>query len=479
MAGFRVEGNISGNVAEVDTNNNLKTTGPLNSDYAGFTQLSGSLSVAAAPAAAITQKVAVSNPGRLTVGAPVMLMAEMFNNTTLNSAIFTAPVSTMTVTCAAGTLNLNPTANTTTSAVARVSTYATFPMQADYPTVATWEMSLTQGSIVNDTIEAGFVIHTSTSAATDGAFFRYDNAGTFKAVVNNNTTEVMSAALTAPSANVMHKYRIIVDADKVFFYVDDVCQAAIAAPTGLGFPVYAPSQPFSIRILNGATPPGTANTVKVGYISISIQDGLALGKENSTIAAMQGRMGSQGQTGQATVGTLALFSNNLAAGAGAVMSNTGANLGTGLGGQFSAQPTLAAGTDGILSQYLNPLATAAIPGKILYVKGVRVQGVVTTILAGGPVIYAYSLYYGMTTASLASAESATGKAARRVPIGIETFAATAAVGVVGSAGGQYMPFLAPIAIYPGEYIGVAAKNLGTVTSSGVITCLVSFDCYWE
>ena len=55
-------------------------------------------------------------------------------------------------------------------------------------------------------------------------------------------------------------------------------------------------------------------------------------------------MSYQGQTGQ-TLGSTALYTNNLAAGAGAVMTNTTAALGSGLGGQFSALPTLAVGTD--------------------------------------------------------------------------------------------------------------------------------------
>jgi hypothetical protein len=175
------------------------------------------------------------------------------------------------------------------------------------------------------------------------------------------------------------------------------------------------------------------------------------------------------------MGSTALLTNSLAPGAGAAMTNTTAALGSGLGGQFAALPTLAANTDGVVCSYQNPLPTAAIPGKTLYIKGCRIQSIVTTVLAGGPVLYEYSLCYGHTAVSLVTAEAATTKAPRRVPIGLETFAANAAVGVLGSPAGQYMAFQYPIAVLPGEFVAIAAKNIGTVTTTGVIMFIVTFD----
>lgn len=78
------------------------------------------------------------------------------------------------------------------------------------------------------------------------------------------------------------------------------------------------------------------------------------------VMAGAGGMSYQGQTGQ-TLGSTALYTNSLAAGAGAVMTNTTAALGSGLGGQFSALPTLAVGTDGIVSSYQVPVGTSAAP----------------------------------------------------------------------------------------------------------------------
>lgn len=479
MAGIRIEGNTSGHVAEVDVNNNIKVATPTDPQQAGFTLLAGRFSESTDPAGLVQEAVRVSTQGRLTVGQPVVLMNEFFNNTTLNSAIFTAPVTTATVTVAGGTLNLNASAITTASAVARVSTYATYPMWADFATYATFQLAYTQVPQANAVMEIGFGVATGLTAPTDGAFFRFDATGTLKAVINVNGTETTSSlTITAPSVTVMHKYKIIIENDRALFYIDGVCVDILETPVDRPFPTYAPSQPFFARYYNTAIVPSLANIMKVGSIWIGLQDAGGLGKDNATIAAIQGHMGYQGQTGH-TMGSTALLTNNLAPGAGAAMTNTAASLGSGLGGQFAALPTLAVSTDGVVSSYQNPLATAAIPGKMLYIKGVRVQGVVTTALTGGPVTYLYSLAVGGTTVNLTTAESATAKAARRIPIGIENFVVTAPVGTVGSPNGQYMAFNSPIAINPGEFVQLVAKNVNTVTTLGVITFLVTFDSYFE
>ena len=105
--------------------------------------------------------------------------------------------------------------------------------------------------------------------------------------------------------------------------------------------------------------------MRVGNVTAVLAD-IASSKPWSHTLAGAGGSAYQGQTGT-TLGTTALLTNNLAAGAGAVQTNTTAALGSGYGGQFTAQPTLAIGTDGILSSYQVPLGTATIPGKTLYV----------------------------------------------------------------------------------------------------------------
>jgi hypothetical protein len=243
-------------------------------------------------------------------------------------------------------------------------------------------------------------------------------------------------------------------------------------------PLYAQSVPFQARCIHAAVAPALANTPKLGYVYIGLQDAASLGRGMVELAALAGKTGAQGQSGH-TLGSTALMSNSQVVGTGFAATNTTAALGVGLGGQFALLPTLTAATDGILCSYLNPLATAAVPGKTLYIRGVKIQGLVTTVLAGGPLFMAYSLAFGHTAVTLAQAEGAGTKAPRRVPLGWETYVATAPLGTLGSANGVVMAFDAPIAVNPGEYVAVVVKNFGTVTTTGVVTYLVSFNSFWE
>ena len=86
--------------------------------------------------------------------------------------------------------------------------------------------------------------------------------------------------------------------------------------------------------------------------------------------------------------------------------------------------------------------------------------------------------FGHTGVSLQNTETnGTSKAPRRIALGYETFATTAAAGVIGA--GVYMAFNSPICVQPGEFIQLVAKNLGTVTTGGVITFQVCFDGFFE
>ena len=143
-------------------------------------------------------------------------------------------------------------------------------------------------------------------------------------------------------------------------------------------------------------------------------------------------MTQQGLAG-GTMGSLAAYANNLAPGAGAAMTNTTAALGTGLGGQFTTTATLTASTDGIVCSYQNPAGSVNQRPRTLMITGVRVQSLITAALTGGPLYWLYSLAFGHTAVSMATAEStsfanATAKAPRRVPLGIETIVVTAPVG---------------------------------------------------
>ncbi len=101
------------------------------------------------------------------------------------------------------------------------------------------------------------------------------------------------------------------------------------------------------------------------------------------------------------------------------------------------------------------------------------------VFAGGPTYFAMSLAIGGDAVTLAQSEAAGTKAYRRIPLGFLSFPATAAVGTKPDEGKIFVPFASPLVVNPGEYVAVAAKNLGTVTTTGAVTFLIGFDSHWE
>jgi hypothetical protein len=473
----------------LDTYNNIKTNLPTVSTQAGYAMLSGELAEPTDPVGRIVNDIRTSAQGRLGVGSPIILLNSIFSGSLPFSNDWVLPTGTMTIVAGTNTINLNAGLATASTNVARMTTVAFFPFLCDLSTFAVWEMLHTQTHQANCVTEAGFFQCISTTAPTDGAFFRYSTSGgTLQAVLSNQGTEqsmtispthyVTGQAYTIPAPGVMHKYKIICENDRVLYYINGICVATISSAGDAGMPMNAGTQPFSIRTYNNGVP-SLANIIKVGYVCIGCQDSIGLGLSQNELASIAGKSLTQGQTGQAT-GSTAYFSNSMVLGAGAVLTNT-TSVYTGLGGQFTIQPTLAAGTDGILCSFVNTTPTATVPAKVLLISGVKIQGMVTAALTGGPGVIAYSLAYGHSALSLATTENINTptKAPRRIALGLDTFAATAAIGATNPT--IYMPFTVPIAVMPGEYIAIVAKFLaGTIFSgtTGLITYIVTFDGKW-
>lgn len=463
--------------ASLNTDGNIAVATPLNAAQAGYVILAGELAEPTDPTGRIVSDIRTSAQGRLAVGSPIILHNDIFSGQSVNSAIYQAAVSIMTIVPGTTTMNLNVGALTTLTASAMLRTYMFFPFQADLATFGVQEMLFTQVPQANCVTEVGFGQASGTTAPTDGAFFRFDAAGTFKAVLNNNGTEQMVSITAVPSANAMHKYKIISENDRVLYYVDGVCVASIVSASDMGMPLNAASQPWFTRTYNPGTP-SFGSIIKIGYTCIGCQDAIGLGKSAETIAAFGGKMGSQGQSGM-TMGSTSNMTNSLALGTGTVLTNTTCATTT-LGGRQTIQPTLAAGTDGILFSYTVPVASTTLAAKTLYIKGIRINGMVTGALTGGPGVMEHILAYGHTAVSLTTAEGSTTKAPRRISLGFETFAATAAIGATNPA--IYVPFTAPIAVNPGEQVAHVIKFLaGTIFSgtTGLISYDVMYDAFWE
>lgn len=484
MSGFRIEGNTSGNVVEVSSDNELQVTLPQVKSHAGLACIlsenddgtyNGGSKLRLSPSTSMDR--------RLTVGLDTPLFDYAFTATAQDTGIWRHVFTTMTCTQSGGYVLFNSAAIGTATTGASLGTWRAFSMVNNSGMTIEIVGNITNTLPANQVVELGwFAPGTPTVAPTEGVYFRLSSAG-LVGVVNFNGVESVSEALDTSQilANVNCAFQLKMYTDIVQFWMNDHFLGSVSTPDGNPQATMTLTLPVCITMRNSGTVTG-AQQFKLGHVSVNQRDTqLALPYEQQL--AIMGLMGSQATSGN-TQGSTALYTNSLAPGAGVVMTNTTAALGVGLGGQFAALPTLAANTDGILCSFQVPVGTVNIRPRTLVIRGVRIQGAVTTVLVGNatPVIYAFGLSYGHTAVSMATAESAsfttaTAKAPRRVPLGYESYAATAALGTLGSAG-VYMQFYAPIVVNPGEFVAITAKNVGVVTSTGVITFLVTYDCFW-
>jgi hypothetical protein len=263
--------------------------------------------------------------------------------------------------------------------------------------------------------------------------------------------------------------------DNVKFWIDDVIVAVVDLPTAGALITASGSLPSLLRNYNSGVT-GAAQVMRAANITVSIAD-LQNAKPWSHTMAGQGGCAYQGQTG-GTMGSTANYANSANPTA-AIPTNTTAALGSGLGGQFWETDTLAVTTDGIISSFQNPAASAALPGKVLYITGVKIESFIQTVLTGGGYNASWSLAFGHTAVSLATAESsgAATKAPRKIALGQQSVAAAAAV--LTTLQTVQMSFNSPIPVFPGEFIQTVKKKIGTAPSAGVVAHLVTIDGYWE
>lgn len=478
-------GTSSAGKANVDAFFNLNVNTPIVAVQAGLSAI-----ISENDAGTITTRSMrapyTSIPRRLTVGMDTVLFDDSFGNTAQDTSRWRTATTTFTLAQASGYVVLNSGAVTTTGASQIYQSYRYIPLYGGAPLIVDMHVSITAAPPTNWTFEAGLFATTQPFAATypalDGVHFRMNSTGLI-GVLNYNGTETVSGTLIAAGSILVNqniKLRIVISHKFVEFWAANnttgilVLLGTVNVPAANGQPIASASLPVSFRL----NQPGTASagvSAKISDVFVHLGDMLSSKPWSHQMASI-GQTAYEGQPG-GTLGSTALLTNSLAPGAGAAMTNTAASLGSGLGGQFTALPTLAQNTDGIVCSYQNPFGSVSAAPRTLYITGVSVKGIVLVIFTGGPVYYLYSLAYGHTAVSLATAEGIAAKAPRRIALGLETYVVTAPVGTVGQ--GVSVKFETPIVVNPGEFIALVAKNLGTVTSLGNIMFSVTFDGYSE
>jgi len=495
MAGIRVEGNTSGNVAEVNASNQIKTVLETNvasnPENVGAVRSFNESDPGVVTGEALLLSPEVSGDYRLRVGQDVLLDTDTFNYTSQNTGRYRYVFTTLTMSQNANSLQTNAGAITTINTAACFRTWQTFSLLGQQtPLTVEFSAAITAAIATNSTVDFGLFIttgpDTSPYVPADGVYFRITSAGVFGVV--NNGSETLTSAFTTngvtaftPTINKVYQFVIAITERQAQFWIDDVLYATITTPVGLGQPFQSASLPMQIRHAIGGTAASAAFSLR--FYDFSVQLGDLPQYPVQTLAARQGGSLQIQNGGTASVGQLSTYALGAAPSAVTLTASTAPATNT-LGGLFLLPTAITAGeSDYPLFAWSNPAATILAPGKIFMCTGFIVsEALVATVLVGGPIAICYALGFGSTAASLATTESAsfatgTTKIARKYPMGVQGFAVTAAAGTVVS-GFQRDFSSAPIPVNPGEILHCIIRAIGTSTSGGAIRGGVTFLGYF-
>jgi len=492
MSGIRIEGNTSGNVAEVDSNNQVKMVSNLNSTLVGFETMSsetdpGSIS----GVGRFMRDLYSSDDYRLQVGQVTPLFDYQFVNTAQDTNYWYYKFATMTATQGSGWLLMNANSSTANANYCFMQSWRYVKVMANAEVYVELVINLTAVPLANQVVEFGLFLGTVATAPADGVYFRLTSAGLI-GIVNNNGSETPTGVIpVALTPGVSYRLGINITQKQVEFwysngtapnYSTDILGAILMTAAGNVQPFASTALPICIQFRNsGLVSASPQMQFKVGSTRVEQSD-LALGAPYSHIQAAAG-LNYQGQPG-GMQGPDNYYTASVAPTPFAwVAAATGAM--AGIGGIAVCNPSTAAGTDGVIFSYQNPAGGVSQVPRTLIITGVQVQSAVSTILANTSALaLAYSVGFGHTAATLATTTTSsfttvTTKAPRIIPIGFETYAINAAVGVVGSSTGIILDLSqSPIVVNPSEYIALVVRNVGGVTTSGAITVLCTMKHYW-
>jgi len=475
-----IQGDVSGNVAEVDSNKRLK----VNLDTGTNPSQVGAVRLFSENDAGSNYLLSpeTDQDYRLRISNEALFDNEILNYTAQNTGKYVYRNTTMASTWSAAGFTTNSGNITTTTTGVSFTTYAEFPILGTSSLFCEVAASFSAATTTNTLVDFGLFRPNTANPynPTDGIYFRQTAAG-ISGVINSNGSETTTSPFDF-IRNINQKYQFIiaVHQQEVQFWIDDVLVGSIQTPVGQGQPCLSSSLPFCVRhaITGGAA--GAALSFVLNEYSVTIG-----GPNISQTASILGQRlyGSyQGLSGGA-MGQLSSYANSTNPTA-AAPSNTAltANLPSGLGGQGSVTAAVAAVTDGIWGSYLVPAGTVAVQGRRLVVRGVKVDAVNTgAAVATTATTIQFALAFGHTAVSLATAEAATTKAPRRVTLGYMSWPVGAAIGQGPQSGPIIVDFGdAPIFVNPGEFVQLIGKFLvGTATASQTINFVWQPIYGWE
>ena len=228
---FKIIGSTSGNVAEVDSVNNQLVTLPQSINSTNTTKVGYAFLACGPNSRALTT---YGPMGRLATGVQTMELFDPIDGAAINAMVWNQTSATMVIaqSSTTGFLVLNSTALTTINLSSIIVSIKTIQLINTFVPTVRILFKTPNVPQTNATMELGFLEATGTTAPTNGAFFRWNSSGEFRAITVFNSVETSSAVLTNPSVNVVHTVHITFRGTKVEFWMDEVLLAEVTNPSG-------------------------------------------------------------------------------------------------------------------------------------------------------------------------------------------------------------------------------------------------------
>ena len=493
-------GNNSVGLANVSSNYELQVVTPQTEADAGFVQISTEMDAGDVLGTRTVLPPECSDDYRLRVGLDQTLFNAAFEGTTFLTTLYSQSLSSATIAQANGFLTLNSGSSTTSTHAAYVRTHRHFPTFGTYPTYLDMWIREVTPTATNAISEWGFLYLTNqqTQQPLDGIYFRRASGGSLYGVVTNNGTDIATTTAinvtNVPSRDGVgsfdptesNHYLIVYHNDVARFWINDVMVAELACPAANAQFTASSNTPVGFRVLNTGTVSPTARQLSVGFINVGFGDQNVNKPWSHALCGMGNGAYQlqQGNTPGPTVKRAANTNGHPASGTARIAGTwtaTSAPALNELGGLWTspAMSSLASDADYPVFAFLNPAGTAALPGKTLYVTGVRVgEAYVAAAASTNAMLLSYILMVGSSASATNTADAATTVSGKSIAIGGHGFTPTEIIG-------NYKPgfevrFDSPLMIPAGHYFHFVVRPFGTVTSNTlVVTSSLAVNGYFE
>src|SRR3989304_294677 len=290
MAGIRIEGNTSGNVAEVDSNNNVKANLPATQAQAGFAALLMENDSGSITGTRQLKAPYVSHNMRLAGGEDTLAAMYNFTPTTQNTGDFKHAFTTMTMTQSGGVLDVNPASATGSGNYAYLQSWKYFSLTAFGGLDTEFMQQISAMPPTNQIHEFGHFLGTAGVVPADGAFFRLTATGLIGVISYSGSETQTSVMVASPALNTNTLYKICLCQESVEFWIDGVIGGKITVPARQAVPYLMLNLPICIMTRNSGTVVG-GHIAKFGWAAVRYMD-LSMSKPWSE------QMGGQGNAYQ-------------------------------------------------------------------------------------------------------------------------------------------------------------------------------------